>query len=105
MSEVEKKEQPEEKQIVSETPAIEETVVTEKTPSEQPKAASPVEEPPLKEKPKKVEIVKPQKEANCPVCKKPMKSKWYYRNLKYYCCKGCFKQDTQKKETSATEVS
>ncbi|MDD5439273.1 MAG: hypothetical protein PHS37_03710 [Candidatus Omnitrophica bacterium] len=37
-----------------------------------------------------------EKAANCPVCNKSMKKKWYYRNGNYYCCRGCFKQSVKK---------
>jgi len=42
-----------------------------------------------------------EKGANCPVCNKSMKKKWYYRNNKYYCCKGCWQTDFKKSKTEA----
>ncbi len=47
--------------------------------------------------------VKPEKPANCPVCNKSMKKKWYYRNLKYYCCKGCWTTDAKKAKAEAEQ--
>jgi endogenous inhibitor of DNA gyrase (YacG/DUF329 family) len=41
------------------------------------------------------------KPSNCPVCNKVMKNKWYYRNNKYFCCKGCFKTDLKKSKSEA----
>lgn len=43
-----------------------------------------------------------ERPANCPVCNKVIKKKWYYRNNKYFCGKGCFKADFKKtKEAQA----
>jgi hypothetical protein len=65
--------------------------------------------PKAQSEPAKTEAVKEEaktseRPANCPVCNKSMKKKWYYRNNKYYCCKGCWKQDLKKSaETPETK--
>ncbi len=41
---------------------------------------------------------KPQKPANCPVCNKSIKEKWYYREGAYYCGKRYWKQAKTKAE-------
>jgi len=46
--------------------------------------------------PEKPAQIKPEKPANCPVCNTSLKKSWYYRNMKYYCCKGCWKQESKK---------
>ena len=46
---------------------------------------------------------KTERPTNCPVCKKRMKNKWYYRNGKYFCCKGCWKQEKLNSEKAKEE--
>ncbi len=62
---------------------------------------------PKKAEEKKAEPAKPQRPANCSVCNKFIKEKWYYRNGAYYCSKGCFKQSKKKlaEEKKKSEAS
>ncbi len=51
-----------------------------------------------KEAEKKEEAEKQKKPAECIVCNKSIKNKWYYRNGKYYCTKSCWKKSKKKNE-------
>lgn len=66
----------------------------EAEPAEQEKKPEAVKkEAATKEAPKTGKAARP---ANCVVCNKSIKKKWYYRNGKFYCCKGCWQQDVKK---------
>ena len=49
-----------------------------------------------KEVEKKEEAEKQKKPAECIICNKSIKNKWYYRNGKYYCTKSCWKKSKKK---------
>jgi formylmethanofuran dehydrogenase subunit E len=75
---------------------------------ESPKVEAPKTEPPKTEEPKKDAALKPEEKkkerpVNCSVCNKSIKkTRYYYRNGKYFCTKRCFKT-TVKKEGAAGE--
>ena len=96
MSEEQKKEEAPAEEVKAEASVEEVKVEAQSEAAGDDKVQAPSQEKATAEEKTKPEIVKPEKPVNCPVCKKSMKTKWYYRNLKYYCCKGCFKQDTKK---------
>jgi hypothetical protein len=71
--------------------------------NEQAKAKSAEAKPAGKEAPA-APAAKIEKGTNCPVCNKSIKKKWYYRNGKYFCCKGCFQQDKKKAQGANAEA-
>lgn len=49
----------------------------------------------------KKEIKKPEKPETCQQCNKRLKKKkWYYRDIRWFCNKNCWKAFTEKQKTT-----
>ncbi len=52
----------------------------------------------------KKEEPKAERPANCVVCNKSIKKRWYYRNGKYYCTKTCWQTALKKAKAPEGEA-